>query len=200
MSEFYSYLWLRADASPYYAGKGTRDRAFTNCGHGIHRPKERSRILLFAHATESEAFESEKNFIKWFGRKDIGTGVLRNLTEGGEGMSNPSAETRRRMSEAHKGQRHRLGCKHSAETKQKMAASQMRRNLVPVSNETRLKISTSLLGNTRRRGVVDSEETTHRKSEAAKRRGISPEMQKRMKRNLGRSSNGRFFKLCLSEI
>ena len=82
--KFYSYLWLREDGTPYYAGKGSGKRGLQSLGHLTKRPKNRSDILLFYHPTEAEAFESEKAFIKWFGRKDLGTGCLHNFTDGGD--------------------------------------------------------------------------------------------------------------------
>src|SRR4029077_14167926 len=68
-------------------------------GHITHRPKNPENILIFWHATEFEAFESEKAFIRWFGRKDLGTGCLRNLTDGGEGAAGhiPTPAMRRAM-------------------------------------------------------------------------------------------------------
>ncbi len=51
-------------------------------------PKDKSRItLLLDKLTEEEAFEWETFFIKAYGRIDNETGILRNLTDGGEGMS-----------------------------------------------------------------------------------------------------------------
>jgi hypothetical protein len=102
MIKFYSYLWLRRDTTPYYVGKGSGRRAFIHADHGVHCPADDSRILVFFHETEAEAFESEKNFIRWFGRKDLGTGCLRNLTDGGDAPTNQGPITRQRQSEAAK--------------------------------------------------------------------------------------------------
>lgn len=87
LMSFYSYMWLRKDGTPYYVGKGQKRRAFISSAHGVHRPKDRRRILIFPMLSETEAFESEKALIELFGRKDKGTGILRNLTDGGEGSS-----------------------------------------------------------------------------------------------------------------
>lgn len=82
---FYTYLWFREDGTPYYVGKGSNRRAFYH--HNVHRPKSRARIFIQHWSSEEEAFEMEKWYIRFFGRKDNGTGILRNLTDGGEGPS-----------------------------------------------------------------------------------------------------------------
>jgi len=96
---FYTYLWLREDGSPYYVGKGRGDRAFTSNYHNVHRPPQDERIIVQDHPSEEEAFEAERLMISLFGRLDLGTGCLRNLTEGGDGPSGAvrSPETRLRM-------------------------------------------------------------------------------------------------------
>lgn len=43
--------------------------------------------------------EREQEFIKMYGRKDLNTGTLCNMTDGGDGMNQPSEEGRKRMSE-----------------------------------------------------------------------------------------------------
>ena len=125
---FYSYMWLREDGSPYYVGKGTRRRAYVRHTHRVAPPTESSRILVFPMLSEAEAFESEIALIELFGRKDIGTGCLRNLTDGGENPPKGCLKGRK-LSEAHKlklalakiGTRgNHTGFKHSDETKQKM--------------------------------------------------------------------------------
>lgn len=81
---FYTYIWLRDDGTPYYVGKGHGKRAFrTGCP-----PFER--IILQEWETELEAFAAERLLISLYGRKDNGTGVLRNLTDGGDGSANPA--------------------------------------------------------------------------------------------------------------
>jgi hypothetical protein len=78
---FYTYLWLREDGTPYYAGKGSGNRAFRRGSP----PTER--VILQEHSSEQDAFEAEKQLISFYGRKDLGTGILRNMTDGGDGSS-----------------------------------------------------------------------------------------------------------------
>ena len=83
---YHIYAYLREDGSPYYIGKG-KDRSRW-CHKQTHNvsipPKERMRILA-DYLTNEQACAKEIALIKLFGRKDIGTGILRNLTDGGEG-------------------------------------------------------------------------------------------------------------------
>ena len=74
---------------------------------------------------EAEAFESEIALIDLFGRKDLGTGCLRNLTDGGENPPNHkgkkrSDETRQKMRITQKGHRGNWGSRRSSETKERM--------------------------------------------------------------------------------
>jgi len=98
---FYTYAYLRRGGTPYYVGKGQGNRAFVHRNKGVRRPTDKERILILKSGlTEEEAFRHEKYMIFVFGRKDLGTGILHNRTGGGEGLSNPSIETRRKKSEA----------------------------------------------------------------------------------------------------
>jgi hypothetical protein len=86
MKEYYTYAYLREDGTPYYIGKGRRYRAFQK-RKTINLPPKNRIILLKQNLTEEEAFKHEIYMISIFGRKDNGTGILRNLTNGGEGTS-----------------------------------------------------------------------------------------------------------------
>ena len=87
--EYYTYAYLREDGTPYYIGKGKGRRIFdkenrTSCSV----PKDKKRIIfLKQNLTEEQAFIHEIYMISVFGRKNNGTGILRNLTDGGEGFS-----------------------------------------------------------------------------------------------------------------
>jgi len=84
---YYTYAYLREDRTPYYIGKGKRDRIYST-RRRLKPPKDKSRIIfLKQNLTEEEAFKHERYMIAVFGRKDNGTGILRNLTDGGDGVS-----------------------------------------------------------------------------------------------------------------
>jgi hypothetical protein len=85
---YYTYAYLREDQTPYYIGKGKRNRIYSTCKR-VKPPKDKSRIIfLKQNLTEEEAFKHEIYMIAVFGRKDLGTGILHNMTDGGDGISN----------------------------------------------------------------------------------------------------------------
>ena len=110
---FYVYAYLRMDFSPYYIGKGQGKRAWSK-QHSVHLPKDPFIVIMESNLTEIGAFSIERFYIRWYGRKDNGTGILRNLTDGGEGISGiiRSKETRQKISKSHLGKKlsieHRL--------------------------------------------------------------------------------------------
>jgi len=96
---FYTYAYLRKDGTPYYIGKGQRDRAYSKNHINIFVPPKERIIFLKKNLLEEEAFKHEKYMIGIFGRKDLGTGILHNKTEGGDGTSNISDIKKEKMRE-----------------------------------------------------------------------------------------------------
>lgn len=151
---YYVYAYLRADGTPYYIGKGKGDRAF-NKNHRINLPLNLSHIVfLESNLSELGAFAIERRYIRWYGRKDNGTGILQNRTDGGEGPD---------------------GRKHSVEARMKMSASKTGKSLGPCSDKKRQLISE------RTKGLKRSEEAKRNISEAHK--GIPQSIESRAKKS-----------------
>jgi hypothetical protein len=114
--------------------------------------------LVFMYETPDEelAFVLECALILQYGRRDLGTGILINRTDGGEGRSGRtlSAESRKKISDA------RLGLKLTPEHKKK--------------------VSDSLLGNKRALGYKHTEETRKILSQKSKGRIWTAEMRRKV--------------------
>ena len=87
MNNFYTYAYLREDGTPYYIGKGSGNRAYLQLNHKVKTPDKSRVLVLKDNLKEEDANKHEKYIISVLGRKDLGTGILRNLTDGGEGVS-----------------------------------------------------------------------------------------------------------------
>jgi hypothetical protein len=178
MNVFYTYLWLRDDGTPFYVGKGKDRRAFRK-GAPIGE-----RVLIQEHPNEQDAFAAEVFLISYYGRKDSGTGCLINRTSGGEGLINPSKETRERMSVSQTGRRH------SIETRAKIATAGLGNTYMVgrhLSEITRAKIATSLKGNMHLFGKFPSAETRAKISKAGM--GRCPSAETRVKLSEGQRGN-----------
>ena len=89
---YYVYFYLRSKDSnhgiagtPYYIGKGSKNRAWAHHTN-IPQPKDKKYILIVENnLNELQAFMWERYYFRWFGRLDLGTGILHNKSEGGEG-------------------------------------------------------------------------------------------------------------------
>ena len=157
MNEYYTYAYLREDGTPYYVGKGRGKRAYDKNRHCVYVPSEERILFLKQNLTEEEAFKHEKYMIAVFGRKDLGTGILRNLTNGGEGSSGykHTEESLLKISNINKGK------KISEETRKKMSMAQKGRTF---SDESRKRMSEGS------KGIRHSEETRKKIAEISRGR------------------------------
>lgn len=108
----YVYILARQDGTPFYVGKGVRGRVFQHEAEArmterlshklniIRSMKRRNETIRYCiecfHEDEADALARERELIHLFGRHDLGRGPLTNQTDGGEGASNPSEESRER--------------------------------------------------------------------------------------------------------
>lgn len=113
----YVYRHIRLDKNePFYIGIGSDTdykRAFKKTQRTWYWQNIASSgydvDILLENLTWEQACEKEKEFIALYGRKDLGTGTLVNMTDGGEGNLNPPESIRKKISAAHKGKpSHRL--------------------------------------------------------------------------------------------
>ena len=156
---YYVYAYIRSvdsnngcAGSPYYIGKGKGRRLYEK--HGIHIPADKRYIVVLEqNLSEIGAFALERRLIKWWGRINTGTGVLRNLTDGGEGSAGARLI-------------------HSTESNAKRSATLRGRKKGPNSAEHNKNISLAKKGKV---GKPQSEESKRKNSLSNKGRIVSKE-------------------------
>ncbi len=109
---FYVYVLCRPSGEPFYVGKGVKLRCLQheaeariskvlthklNVIRSLHRAGQSVAYRIdSSFAEETAALARERELIAEIGRHDLRLGPLTNQTDGGEGTSNPSEESRQR--------------------------------------------------------------------------------------------------------
>jgi len=82
----YVYAYLRQDNTPYYIGKGSGKRAWSKGKGEVYPPSDETKIIIVeSNLSDIGSLAIERRLIKWYGRKDNNTGILRNKSDGGDG-------------------------------------------------------------------------------------------------------------------
>lgn len=168
--------------------------------HGV----ENVTFSIIEHVSDNSAADLEAREVFYIAEARAKYGALiLNLRDGGN-VSKHSEESKRRMSEAQRGNKNALGYRHSPESIQRMSSAQRGKKRSPetiaklrareYSPETRLKMSESARGNSSHLGHVHTDETKSLISKILTGREISEshkqKMSQRMKGNtimLGRT-------------
>jgi hypothetical protein len=125
----YIYRHIRLDKNePFYIGIGS-DSNYKRAYDKKCRNKYWNNIsvngynveILYSNLTWEQSCEKEKEFIRLYGRKDLGLGTLCNMTDGGEGTANRifTKEHREKISKS------KIGHKHSLETVKRLQTARL---------------------------------------------------------------------------
>jgi hypothetical protein len=166
MKNYYVYTYLREDGTPYYVGKGKGNRAYLN-GRSTPKPPQLDRIqIIKENLTEEAAFALERKLIAEYGRKDLGTGILRNLTDGGEGVSGRVTKPESIEKRVAKN----TGKKRTLEQRERMSLAQKGRKSNEYTEEQKAEISRKISES--QKGKAKSEE--HKAKLSKLNKGKSP--------------------------
>lgn len=207
MNNYCVYLHIRPDKKEvFYVGKGSLKRPYEKRGRNniwkkiVDKNNNNYQIIIFEEGlTNEEACSLEINLIETYGRIDLNTGPLSNMTKGGEGIGELSQEVRDKIGLANRGKKRtkemrlrmskaQTGKKRSEKTKKRLSIVNTGKKL---SEETKKKISESNKGKIippeiikkaadAQRGKKISRETRDKISKANTGKKRSEEVKKKM--------------------
>lgn len=188
---FFVYRHIRPDKNQvFYIGIGRYHKKWKHCRAYTHRSRNQywknivsscdgkyKVQILFDEITMNEAFDKEKELIKLYGRKDLNSGTLCNMTDGGDGGFELSEETKRKISEKNRNNGSAAFLRNMPKDKRPkgLAGSKNPMYGVRLSEETKRKISEA------RRGIPRSAEACERAANSNRGKKRSPEFCQKMK-------------------
>lgn len=201
--QYYTYAYLREDGNPYYIGKGKGRRAYQK-HNGFYPPSKNRILILKQNLTEENAFNHEIYMINVFGRKNLGTGILHNKTNGGRGCS------KKIMNEMdiYNRKKGRLGKSLSKSHKKRIGESN--KGVSRISDERKEELREEIKNKPKmsRKGIFHSGETKMKMSESRKGKdpwnkgltGVQTPWNKGIKNpNMSSGKNPRSKKICYND-
>jgi hypothetical protein len=195
------YQHLRKDTNQiFYIGIGkTIKRAYQTRGrnklwNNIIKKTNYNIEIIYDNLSWEDACIKEKELISKYGRIDLKTGILTNMTDGGDGLSNMSEEFKTNMSKIKLGKpgpnkgikmseetkeklrQHNLGKKHSDESKKKISESNMGKCHLTEESKKSIGLKNSI----KLKGKKLSEETKMKMSKSRIGRIVSEETRKKI--------------------
>lgn len=164
-SGFYVYAYIRIKDSktakagtPYYIGKGKQSRAIAK--HSFTVPEHSRIIILEENLTEIGALAIERRLIRFWGRKDLGTGILMNMTNGGDGAEGQMCSDSKRAALSKK----LTGLSKTTDTYKKILSNEIKNGCRPTFTTTGYKFTDEQCSNI----------SKGRKGQPANNKGVSP--------------------------
>ena len=173
----YVYRHIRHDKNePFYFGIGS-DKIYKRAKDKVKRNEVWKKIvaktsfsvdILFDEISIEDAMKKEIEFISIYGRIANNDGILANLSGGGSSFNNHSILTKKKISDATKGEKNPFyGKKHSIETRRILSYKSRTAKRQPASNETKEKIRIAMMGR------VSPTKGTNQLIAAEKRTGVN---------------------------
>lgn len=106
MNKYYVYLHRKAITNEiFYVGKGSTTRAWSRYGRNELWKRIANKYgftveILYDNLTSEQSFSIEKELVDWYGRIDLKTGCLANMSSGGDGPSLLAPEVVKRISKS----------------------------------------------------------------------------------------------------
>lgn len=201
MKTFYVYAhFIPNSDTPFYVGKGTGRRYKKTDNRNkwwryiVAKYGYESRILSES-LSENEACELEKKLIAQYGRRDLGTGVLVNMTDGGESSKGSVLTEEQRAAVSARSKK--MWASFSDEKKQQIRLKQRAWN-ESLSDEERKKLSEKI--GKASKGRVHNEESRKLNSEAQKQywENASEEVKDHFKK-VGKEASKKYWKTITAE-
>ena len=194
------YFHRKPNGQVFYVGIGTPERPWSKDARNrfwkyIVKKYGYCVEIIRDNMTKDEAIEAEKLFIKIIGRRDLKTGTLVNLTEGGDGLLEASQITKNKIANSLRGRKNKP---HSLETRIKISIANTGRKpsektLKAAAESAHLRSGEKHYGFGKKR----SKETIEKIKSKLKGRTNTPEQinrQKESRINNGKYSDTRIYK------